>query len=153
MSKEAGGVSRAIAKPFNVNVSENYLEVHLFWAGKGTCCVPEPGYYGPLIATVHAASGNAIAHAQTKKSHGLISLMHCNLLLIHWSVSYSDFVPTVSGIPPNTQGDKNITGLIVGITVSVAVVSLILLLAIVFYKRKKYKGDEKGKKIDIVYHL
>ncbi|GMN58771.1 hypothetical protein TIFTF001_027868 [Ficus carica] len=56
ISKEAGGVQRAIAREFRVNVSENYLEIHLFWAGKGTCCIPVQGYYGPLITTVHAAS-------------------------------------------------------------------------------------------------
>ena len=60
ISKEAGGVNRAIARVFNATISENYLEIHLFWAGKGTCCIPVQGYYGPLIATVHAASGNTI---------------------------------------------------------------------------------------------
>ncbi|PON40425.1 GPCR kinase [Parasponia andersonii] len=56
IAKEAGGVDRAIVRTYSVNVSENYLEVHLFWAGKGTCCIPKPGYYGPLIAAVRAAS-------------------------------------------------------------------------------------------------
>ncbi|CAN6683936.1 unnamed protein product [Malus baccata var. baccata] len=56
ISKEAGGVNRAVARRFNVSVSENYLEIHLFWAGKGTCCIPDYGDYGPLIAAVHAAS-------------------------------------------------------------------------------------------------
>lgn len=56
IAKEAGGVERALVKKFNATVSENYLEIHLFWAGKGTCCIPKPGYYGPLIAAVHAAS-------------------------------------------------------------------------------------------------
>lgn len=57
IEKEAGGVERAIVKKFHVTVSENYLEIHLFWAGKGTCCIPEQGYYGPLIAAIHVASG------------------------------------------------------------------------------------------------
>ncbi|KAG6642584.1 hypothetical protein CIPAW_09G150300 [Carya illinoinensis] len=35
ISKEAGGVEIALEKVFNAIVSENYLEVHLFWAGKG----------------------------------------------------------------------------------------------------------------------
>ncbi|KAL5577723.1 hypothetical protein UlMin_019424 [Ulmus minor] len=76
--KEAGGVERAIARKFNVTVSENYLEVHLFWAGKGTCCIPKQGYYGPLIAAVHAASDftpNVTGIPQTsqkKKRRGLI---------------------------------------------------------------------------------
>ncbi|PON40428.1 Mitogen-activated protein kinase kinase kinase [Parasponia andersonii] len=56
IAKEAGGVERAIVKKFNVTVSENYLEIHLFWAGKGTCCIPKEGYYGPLVAAIHAAS-------------------------------------------------------------------------------------------------
>ncbi|KAI3823239.1 hypothetical protein L1987_04672 [Smallanthus sonchifolius] len=37
ISKEAGGVGRALVKDFDVNVTQNYLEIHLFWAGKGTC--------------------------------------------------------------------------------------------------------------------
>ncbi|KAM3701038.1 hypothetical protein ACJW31_05G143000 [Castanea mollissima] len=40
ISREAGGVERALQKIFKANVSENYLEIHLFWAGKGTCCIP-----------------------------------------------------------------------------------------------------------------
>lgn len=46
--KEAGGLSFvAVEKNFNVLVSENYLEIHLFWAGKGTCCVPDRVTYAP----------------------------------------------------------------------------------------------------------
>ncbi|XP_062096597.1 probable LRR receptor-like serine/threonine-protein kinase At1g56140 isoform X2 [Humulus lupulus] len=56
IAKEAGGVEKALVKKFKVTVSENYLEIHLFWAGKGTCCIPKQGYYGPLIAAIHAAS-------------------------------------------------------------------------------------------------
>ncbi|PQM39283.1 putative LRR receptor-like serine/threonine-protein kinase [Prunus yedoensis var. nudiflora] len=44
ISKEAGGVNRAIKRPFKVNVTENYLDIHLFWAGKGTCCIPEEDF-------------------------------------------------------------------------------------------------------------
>ncbi|XVF39979.1 hypothetical protein PTKIN_Ptkin01aG0076300 [Pterospermum kingtungense] len=54
ISKAAGGVDREIIMNFTANVSENYLEIHLFWAGKGSCCFPstEPGYYGPLISAL-----------------------------------------------------------------------------------------------------
>ncbi len=58
ISKEGGGVERAIRKNFKAHVSENYLEIHLFWAGKGTCCIPERGFYGPLISAIHVTSGN-----------------------------------------------------------------------------------------------
>ncbi|CAK9165665.1 unnamed protein product [Ilex paraguariensis] len=53
--KEAGNASfRAVQRNFTVQVSENYLEIHLFWAGKGTCCVPGQGTYGPSISAISA---------------------------------------------------------------------------------------------------
>lgn len=58
ISKEAGGVGRAHEMKFNVSVSDNHLEIHLFWAGKGTCCNPRDGYYGPSISAVSVVSGN-----------------------------------------------------------------------------------------------
>uniref|UniRef100_A0A1J3IVK9 non-specific serine/threonine protein kinase n=2 Tax=Noccaea caerulescens TaxID=107243 RepID=A0A1J3IVK9_NOCCA len=45
---------RAVEREYKTNVSENYLEIHLFWAGKGTCCIPIQGAYGPLISAVSA---------------------------------------------------------------------------------------------------
>ncbi|XP_028954618.1 probable LRR receptor-like serine/threonine-protein kinase At1g56140 [Malus domestica] len=97
ISKEAGGVNRAVVRKFNVSMSENYLEIHLFWAGKGTCCIPDYGHYGPLIAAVHASSDF------TKKSKA---------------------------------------GLIVGIAVLVGVVSLLLIFAILFMRRKKTEKED-----------
>ncbi|XP_034914857.2 probable LRR receptor-like serine/threonine-protein kinase At1g56140 [Populus alba] len=57
ISKEAGGVERSITRTFNVTVSENHLEIHLFWAGKGTCCTPVQGYYGPIISALNVVPG------------------------------------------------------------------------------------------------
>ncbi|KAK0596238.1 hypothetical protein LWI29_013994 [Acer saccharum] len=55
IKKEAGGVSRrAVQRLFTSQVSENYLEIHLFWAGKGTCCIPAQGTYGPSISAISA---------------------------------------------------------------------------------------------------
>ncbi|KAK4594663.1 hypothetical protein RGQ29_018381 [Quercus rubra] len=56
IQKEASGASFvAVSKEYkNVQVSENYLEIHLFWAGKGTCCVPAQGTYGPSISAISA---------------------------------------------------------------------------------------------------
>ncbi|XP_040375268.1 probable LRR receptor-like serine/threonine-protein kinase At1g56130 [Rosa chinensis] len=45
----------AIEKVYKAQVvSENYLEIHFFWAGKGTCCIPEEGTYGPLVSAISA---------------------------------------------------------------------------------------------------
>ncbi|KAL3820919.1 hypothetical protein ACJIZ3_006824 [Penstemon smallii] len=55
IQREAGGVSfRAVEMSFSVQVLNNYLEIHLFWAGKGTCCVPTQSTYGPLISAISA---------------------------------------------------------------------------------------------------
>ncbi|XP_050141586.1 probable LRR receptor-like serine/threonine-protein kinase At1g56140 isoform X2 [Malus sylvestris] len=101
ISKEAGGVNRAVVRKFNVSVSENYLEIHLFWAGKGTCCIPDYGDYGPLIAAVHAAS-------------------------VFW-------------LPPTK---KSRTELTVGIAVPVGVVSLLLIFAILYMRRKTSEKED-----------
>ncbi|KAK7313194.1 hypothetical protein VNO77_37694 [Canavalia gladiata] len=55
IQKAAGGVSyRAVQRQYRFEVTENYLEIHLFWAGKGTCCIPAQGTYGPLIQAISA---------------------------------------------------------------------------------------------------
>ncbi|GAV83940.1 LRR_1 domain-containing protein/Pkinase_Tyr domain-containing protein/Malectin domain-containing protein/LRR_4 domain-containing protein [Cephalotus follicularis] len=110
ISKEAGGVEIAITKTFTTTVSENHLEIHLFWAGKGTCCIPQQGDYGPSISAINVVP---------------------------------DFIPTVSGIPPEIGQKKSSTGLIVGISVSVGVVSLILILAVCYIRRKIDDDDEE----------
>ncbi|KAI7730673.1 hypothetical protein M8C21_023037, partial [Ambrosia artemisiifolia] len=56
ISKEAGGIGRALEKNFDVIVTKSYLEIHLFWAGKGTCCIPEQGDYGPLISAIRVSA-------------------------------------------------------------------------------------------------
>ncbi|GMN19486.1 hypothetical protein TIFTF001_042882, partial [Ficus carica] len=51
--EEAGGAHIGINKTFdNVNVTGSTLEIHLYWAGKGTNALPERGVYGPLISAI-----------------------------------------------------------------------------------------------------
>ncbi|XP_058186906.1 probable LRR receptor-like serine/threonine-protein kinase At1g56140 isoform X2 [Rhododendron vialii] len=53
IKKEASGNSfQAVQEDFPAQVSDNYLEIHLFWAGKGTCCIPTAGTYGPSISAI-----------------------------------------------------------------------------------------------------
>ncbi|XP_077212752.1 putative LRR receptor-like serine/threonine-protein kinase At1g53440 [Tasmannia lanceolata] len=49
---KAGGPGRGISITFNTNVTSNTLEIHLYWAGKGTTSVPDAGVYGPLISAI-----------------------------------------------------------------------------------------------------
>ncbi|CAH1452623.1 unnamed protein product [Lactuca virosa] len=57
ISKEAGGAGIALEKNYDVRVTQNHIEIHLFWAGKGTCCIPEQGDYGPLISAIRVTPG------------------------------------------------------------------------------------------------
>nr|TKW06571.1 hypothetical protein SEVIR_7G248700v2 [Setaria viridis] len=56
--KEARGSYAAVQKQYIIPVTRNFLEIHLFWAGKGTCCIPSQGHYGPLISALSVTPGN-----------------------------------------------------------------------------------------------
>lgn len=59
--KAAGGRSlAAVNLEFKALVSENYLEIHFFWTGKGSCCVPLQGVYGPSVSAISATPGNLL---------------------------------------------------------------------------------------------
>ncbi|RXH84042.1 hypothetical protein DVH24_026941 [Malus domestica] len=51
--EEAGGVGKVVVKELdNVIVHGSTLEIHLYWAGKGTTAIPNRGVYGPLISAI-----------------------------------------------------------------------------------------------------
>ncbi|KAI7745720.1 hypothetical protein M8C21_022197, partial [Ambrosia artemisiifolia] len=55
IKRAAGGASFSpVRRQATVLVTNNYLEIHLFWNGKGTCCVPKQGTFGPLISAISA---------------------------------------------------------------------------------------------------
>ncbi|WRX31557.1 Leucine-rich repeat - like 10 [Theobroma cacao] len=49
---EAGGSKKALIRTFEANVTNTIMEIHFFWAGKGTCCIPYQSTYGPLYQKV-----------------------------------------------------------------------------------------------------
>ncbi|XP_059443383.1 probable LRR receptor-like serine/threonine-protein kinase At1g53430 isoform X3 [Corylus avellana] len=48
----AGGVGIGIHREYDVLVNGSTLEIHLYWAGKGTNAIPRRGVYGPLISAI-----------------------------------------------------------------------------------------------------
>ncbi|ONI12340.1 hypothetical protein PRUPE_4G158000 [Prunus persica] len=50
--EEAGGVGKGIIREYDVLVNGSTLEIHLYWAGKGTTAIPDRGVYGPLISAI-----------------------------------------------------------------------------------------------------
>ncbi|KAK1279593.1 putative LRR receptor-like serine/threonine-protein kinase [Acorus gramineus] len=79
--KEAGSSFKVVEKHFTIPVTNNFLEIHFFWAGKGTCCIPTQGLYGPLISAISVSpdftptvSNRPPTTASTKKkSTGLVA--------------------------------------------------------------------------------
>ncbi|XP_057856554.2 probable LRR receptor-like serine/threonine-protein kinase At1g53430 [Cryptomeria japonica] len=67
----AGGSYKVVIKNFTVNVTENYLEIHFFWAGKGTYEVPVKGTYGPLVSAI-VISPNFKTNRTNKSNKGKI---------------------------------------------------------------------------------
>eukprot|EP00250_Pteridium_aquilinum_P007008 c16807_g1_i1 orf=507-3563(-) len=53
---EANGSFIAVVKNFTANVTDQVLEIHLFWSGKGTCCSPSRWTYGPLISAIRVVA-------------------------------------------------------------------------------------------------
>lgn len=51
--EKAGGVGKSfILEEPNILVNGSTLEIHLYWAGKGTTAIPDRGVYGPLISGI-----------------------------------------------------------------------------------------------------
>ncbi|KAI9198529.1 hypothetical protein LWI28_017482 [Acer negundo] len=69
IKEQANGTGKAIIKTFNATVTENTLEIRLYWAGKGTTIIPMRGYYGPLISAISVCRG---------KSCNSLSVLHSN---------------------------------------------------------------------------
>ncbi|XP_038700305.1 probable LRR receptor-like serine/threonine-protein kinase At1g56140 isoform X2 [Tripterygium wilfordii] len=72
--KEAGGSKRALIKRFEANVTNSAMDIHFFWAGKGTCCIPFQSTYGPLVSAIHVSqvSDSTGASKRNKKRIGRI---------------------------------------------------------------------------------
>lgn len=56
--KEAGGPKKALIKTLVANVTNTALDIHLMWAGRGTCCIPFQSTYGPLVSAIRVSQGS-----------------------------------------------------------------------------------------------
>lgn len=93
IQKEAGGSKRALIKTFETNVSNTIMDIHFLWAGKGTCCIPYQGTYGPLVSAIHVyeVSGAGSSSKSERKRVGRIvgiSLGCAAVMIIMSSVFY-----------------------------------------------------------------
>ncbi|RLN11681.1 hypothetical protein C2845_PM09G04090 [Panicum miliaceum] len=52
IAKEAGGSRKPTNITHEVTVDNSILVIHLYWSGRGTCCIPYEGAYGPLVSAI-----------------------------------------------------------------------------------------------------
>ncbi len=84
IKKDTNGKSYTVVqKQYNVEVTQNFMEIHLFWAGKGTCCIPTQGHYGPSISALSVSSYGTVT-CLTNKVTVIICRYHCTCTLILW---------------------------------------------------------------------
>ncbi|XP_050364250.1 probable LRR receptor-like serine/threonine-protein kinase At1g56130 [Argentina anserina] len=93
IQKEAGGSKKALIKTFETNVTNTIMDIHFLWAGKGTCCIPFQGTYGPLVSAIHVyqVSGAGSSLNSERKRVGRIvgvSLGCAAVMIIMSSVFY-----------------------------------------------------------------
>ncbi|GFS42669.1 hypothetical protein Acr_00g0081040 [Actinidia rufa] len=58
IQNEAGGSKRALVRTFEANVTNTVMDIHFFWAGRGTCCIPFQSTYGPLVSAIHVSQAS-----------------------------------------------------------------------------------------------
>ncbi|KAL8096546.1 putative LRR receptor-like serine/threonine-protein kinase At1g56140 isoform X1 [Apium graveolens] len=117
--KEAGSSFSALSKDVKVHVSENYLEIHLFWAGKGTCCIPDQGTYGPSISAISATpdfkttvSNDPPVNSSKKKNNtGLIAGIVVPVVLLGFLAVFFVFFFIRRKKKQNTFEDEEFLGL------------------------------------------
>ncbi|KAH7568680.1 hypothetical protein JRO89_XS06G0031900 [Xanthoceras sorbifolium] len=71
IKEQANGTGKAIVRSFNATVTDNTLVIRLYWAGKGTTCIPIGGIYGPLISAISVCRGFKANCDESKKSSNI----------------------------------------------------------------------------------
>jgi hypothetical protein len=75
IKKQTNGKSfNVVQKHYIVEVTNNFIEIHLFWAGKGTCCIPSQGSYGPSISALSISSYGTVTYATRSSTSSIIIL-------------------------------------------------------------------------------
>lgn len=56
MDAAGSEVGKEVLQKYPALVTNNTLEIHLYWAGRGTDAIPVKGVYGPLISAISVKS-------------------------------------------------------------------------------------------------
>ncbi|KAJ6434929.1 hypothetical protein OIU84_000217 [Salix udensis] len=75
IKNEAGGSKKALIKTFEADVTNTIMDIHFFWAGKGTCCIPDKETYGPLVSAIDVSQVSDGAGSSTRDKKRLGKLV------------------------------------------------------------------------------
>ena len=127
----ANGVGKGIYRDFNnIIVNGSTIDIHLYWAGKGTTAIPDRGVYGPLISAITITPSQFYPSILMYFFKGLTLNSQCNLFIL----SFTDFDVGTGGLSAGA-----IAGIVIG---SCAFVGLILA---VLWWRGYIRGDKEDK--------
>ncbi|KAG6637126.1 probable LRR receptor-like serine/threonine-protein kinase At1g53430 [Carya illinoinensis] len=79
---EAKVAGNGTFKEFDVSVEGSTLEIHLYWAGKGTTAIPERPVYGPLISAISVEPNFDVSRGLSTGAIAGIVLASCVLLVL-----------------------------------------------------------------------
>ncbi|XP_026406762.1 probable LRR receptor-like serine/threonine-protein kinase At1g53440 [Papaver somniferum] len=84
IEEEAKGVGRSITKEYDVDVTSSTLEIHLYWAGKGTIFIPSDFAYGPLISAIAVTPnfGPDTSHVSVGVIAGIVAASFVLIVLV-----------------------------------------------------------------------
>ena len=129
IAKEANGTGRAITKSYNASVTNNTLEIHFQWAGKGTMAIPHRSVYGPLISAISVTSSKPPENFA----------IHLSFLFFTYGTVWLHLLP-VDSRPDHDN--KLSTGAILGIVAAACVlIALISIFIWSFWRRKNAKNS------------
>lgn len=132
---EAKGSKKPYNKTYKITVANNILDIHLLWSGRGTCCIPAKGTYGPLVSAINVTQGSIF-----NCHFFFIFVFMCNInsiLSACFSVLPEDhFTPS----PTSSSHNERRAGIIVGIAAGCAA-AVIILSSIVYLWWKRIDLD------------
>ncbi|GLJ42761.1 hypothetical protein SUGI_0886700 [Cryptomeria japonica] len=117
IKETAGDSNVAIKETYNVSETENVLDVHLFWAGKGTFGIPSDWTRGPLVSAIRVTPE---------------IILPCLV---------AEFKATI-GIESSSNNNRRTTGIIIGVIVGVGV--LLCLFLVLVRKRRRNRKFSSG---------
>ncbi|XP_057827805.2 probable LRR receptor-like serine/threonine-protein kinase At1g56140 isoform X1 [Cryptomeria japonica] len=67
IKEAAGDKNVAVVMNYTINVTENFLEIHFFWAGKGACCELQD-MHGPLVSAIRVSPQFNVPNSKNHKT-------------------------------------------------------------------------------------